>query len=217
MKSARLLDTLCIIAGLSLFGCSSPTTATPGPDTGVAPVDGGVPASDVGSADAPPSDVGNAPADALPSDIGSAPPDAEAAPITGTLGALGAVQPIVSSLVISNSGETLLYLSTAPLSCESLQASRWLGAQPAGSQVLEVVMRGAPTAGQTVQVPPGEVNYAAGGRSSSYEVGATSGSITFTEATAGGVVAGTLRAAYRSGSAIAGSFRAEFCANGQQY
>ena len=68
-------------------------------------------------------------------------------------GTLGAVHPIVSSVVMSNSGETLIYLSTATLTCANVQTSRWLGAQPAGSQVIEIVMRGAPSAGQTVAVP----------------------------------------------------------------
>ncbi len=196
--------------GVALGACaSSPTSSGTPADAGTDIA----PSVDVGTT--PPADTGTTP----PADTGAAPPaDAGAdAPITGTLGTLGAVQPIVSSLVISNSGETLVYLSTAPLSCATLQSSRWLGTQPAGSQVIEVVMRGAPTAAQMVQVPPGEVNYAAGGRSSSYEVGASADTITFTEAAAGGPVAGTLRATYRNGSMIAGSFRAEFCDHGQQY
>lgn len=151
------------------------------------------------------------------SDAGSTSDAGSGAPVTGTLGMLGAVQPIVSSVVISNSGETLVYLSTAPLACTTLQTSRWLGSQPAGSQVIEIVMRGVPSAGQTIQVPPGEVNYAAGGRSSSYEVNAASGTIVFTEAAAMGTVGGTIQATYADGSAISGSFSAVFCANGQNY
>ena len=137
--------------------------------------------------------------------------------LTGTLGALGAVGPIVSSWVISNSGETLIYLSSAQLTCATVQTSRWLGSQPAGSQVVEVVIRGTPTSGQTVNVPTSEVNYAGGGRSSSYEIRAASGRVTFTTAAASSAVQGTLQATYADGSSISGPFHAEFCANGQGY
>ena len=149
--------------------------------------------------------------------INPTPDSGTPAGLAGTLGTLGALQPIVSSWVISNSGETLIYLSTAPLTCATVQTSRWLGTQPAGSQVVEIVMRGAPASGQTVNVPPAEVNYAAGARSSSYEKGASSGHITFTTASASGPVEGTLQAAYSDGSALSGPFKADFCANGQGF
>lgn len=163
-------------------------------------------------------DLGSAP-DAASLDGGNG-PDGNGpvqSALTGTLGKLGPVQPIVSSYVISNSGETLIYLSTATITCQTLQTSRWLGGTQAGSQVVEIVMRGNPSAGQTVNVPPGEVNYAAGGKSSSYEVVATSGSFTFSSAKAMGLVEGSVSATYADGSKIAGTFHAEFCANGQQF
>ena len=127
------------------------------------------------------------------------------------------MQPTVSSVVITNSGETLIYLSSAPLSCASMQVSRWLGSQPVGSQVIELVMSGAATSGRTVNVPPGEANYAAGGKSSSYEKGASSGMIVVSSATTNGPITGTVHANYSDGSTISGSFNAEFCANGQQF
>ncbi|MDB4937569.1 MAG: hypothetical protein JWP87_4541 [Labilithrix sp.] len=136
--------------------------------------------------------------------------------LTGKLGALGDVKPTVSSLWISNSGETLVYMSSAPLTCEQLKTSRWLGAATAGSQVIEIVIRGAPKVGD-VAVPPGEVNFAQGGKSSSYEVNADSGNITFTKAEATGVVEGTLSASYAGGDTVSGSFHADFCAGGQGY
>jgi hypothetical protein len=136
--------------------------------------------------------------------------------LTGKLGALGTVKPTVSSLWISNSGETLVYMSSAPLTCEQLKTSRWLGAATAGSQVIEIVVRGAAKVGD-VAVPPGEVNFAQGGKSSSYEVTADSGSITFTKAEATGVVEGTLTATYAGGDSVSGSFHAEYCAGGQGY
>ncbi len=129
---------------------------------------------------------------------------------------LGAAQPTVSSLVISNSGETLIYLSSAPITCTMLQTSRWLGSATAGSQVVELIIKGDPTV-NTFAVPPGEVNYAPGGKSSANEIGADSGSITFTKAMKAGPVAGSFSAKYADGSEISGTFAAEFCAMGQGY
>jgi hypothetical protein len=176
----------------SLLACSSATTSTP-----MATPDAGTPAEDA------------APAVDASGSSGSS--------VTGTLGALGAAQSIVSSLVIQNSGETLVYLSSAPLPCSAIQASRWLGTLPAGTQVVELVMPGVPTDGQTVKVPPGEVNYAPGGKSSSYEKSSASGSIVWTKGGAGNDVSGTFSATLGTGDKISGSFAATFCANGQQY
>ena len=131
------------------------------------------------------------------------------------LGALGATKPTASSIVISNSGETLIYLSSTPITCADVKVSRWLGSIAADSQVVEIVFKGAPTVGK-IQVPPGEVNYAAGGKSSSYEVVANAGSINLTKAEAMGVVEGSIDATYASGS-VKGSFHAEFCAGGQGF
>lgn len=146
---------------------------------------------------------------------GDAPP-AGTTSLTGTLGMLGAVKPTVSSFVISNSGETLIYMSSAALTCPQIMVSRWLGMATAGSQVVEIVVPGAPKVG-TVQVGPGEVNYAAGGKSSAYEVNAQSGSITFTAAMVNGPVQGTVMATYAGGGNVMGTFSAEFCAGGQGY
>jgi hypothetical protein len=107
-------------------------------------------------------------------------------------------------------------MSTATLTCAQLQTSRWLGAATAGSQVVEIVLSGAPKLG-TIQAPPGEVNYAAGGKSSSYEESADSGSITFTKVEADTVVEGTVDAAYGDGSHLTGNFHATFCAHGQGF
>ena len=191
MKSNVSSFALTSWVGLCLAGCGAP--APTGSDGGA---DAGVDAGMVNN---------------------SNPDSGMPAGLSGTLGMLGALQPIVSSWVIANSGETLIYLSTAPLSCATVQTSRWLGTQPAGSQVVELVMRGTPSGGQTVNVPAGEVNYAAGGRSSSYEKGASSGHITFTTASASGPVEGTVQASYSDGSTISGSFKADFCANGQGF
>ena len=139
--------------------------------------------------------------------------------ITGTIGTLGAVKPIVSAWVISNSGETLIYLSTAPLTCMMMQTmgAGWLPTLPAGSQVIEIVVKGAPMVKTyPVGLLQGEVNYAPGGKSSAYETNATGGSITFTSAMANGPVAGSVMATYAMGS-IMGTFQANFCAMGSQY
>lgn len=144
-----------------------------------------------------------------------APVDPTGTTISGTLGSLGAVQKTVSSFVISNSGETLIYLSSDTLTCADLMVSRWLGATKAGTQVVELVFKGDPKVGD-IEVPPGEVNYAPGGMSSAHEVGADGGLISLTSAQAMGNVAGTFNATYGSDS-IAGTFHATFCANGQGY
>jgi hypothetical protein len=139
--------------------------------------------------------------------------------LTGTLGALGMVKPTVNGWVISNSGETLIYLSSAPLTCMMMQTMGrpWLSSLPAGSQIVEIVVRGTPTVKTyPVGILQGEVNYAEGGKSSSYEVSASSGSITFTQAMAMGPVDGTVMATYPMGN-VMGTFHAEFCAMGSQY
>lgn len=134
--------------------------------------------------------------------------------LSGTLNTLGALQPTVSSLWISNSGETLIYLSSAEITCDELTVSRWLGSTTAGSQVVEIVIKGDPKVGD-YPVPPGEVNYAQGGKSSAYEVNADAGKISFTAADAQ-VVEGTVMATYGSNS-LRGTFHADFCASGQNY
>lgn len=135
--------------------------------------------------------------------------------ITGTLGTLGPAQPTVASFMISNSGETLLYFSSGPLTCQQVTVSRWLGGTQAGSQVVELVLPGAPTVGDH-PVPPAEVNYAPGGMSSSHEVNADSGKITFTAVTPNASATGTFSAKYGS-DMITGTFNATFCANGQGF
>lgn len=150
--------------------------------------------------------------DPVPSDIG---PIASTS-ITGTLGSLGAVQPTASSFVISNSGETLVYLSSGTLTCDQIKVSRWLGSATANSQVIEIVISGAPSTAKTYAVPPSEVNFAQGGKSSATETSADSGSVVFSRADSGGDVEGTLSAAYGSAH-ITGVFHATFCASGQGY
>src|SRR5690349_9094496 len=58
---------------------------------------------------------------------------------TGHLGELGDLKPTVSSFVIENSGEVLVYMSSATLTCPQIQVSRWLGSVEAGAQVVEIV------------------------------------------------------------------------------
>ena len=150
--------------------------------------------------------------DTVPPDIG---PVASTA-LTGTLGSLGAVLPTVSSLMISNSGETLVYLSSAALTCDQLKVSRWLGGATANSQVIELIVSGAPTTTKVYGVPPGEVNFAQGGKSSATETSADSGSISFSRAEAAGDVEGSVTAKYGS-TQISGVFHATFCTGGQGY
>jgi hypothetical protein len=129
------------------------------------------------------------------------------------------VKPTVNAFWVSNSGETLIYLSSAPLTCMMMQTMGlgWLNKVAAGAQVIEIVVKGAPAV-KTYPVGflQGEVNYAPGGMSSSYETTASSGSITFTMATPMGPVEGMVMATYASGN-VMGTFHAEYCANGSQY
>jgi hypothetical protein len=149
----------------------------------------------------------------------SAMPAGSGTSLTGTLGALGAIAPTVSSLVISNSGETLIYMSSAPITCDLLTMSRWLGSVATGSQVVEIVVPSNRASG-TVPVEDGgaEVNYAPGGMSSAYEKTAATGSVTFTNSMPNGVVEGRVTATYASPAGnLSGTFHAEFCAGGQGY
>ena len=140
--------------------------------------------------------------------------------VTGTLGALGAVMPIVSSLFIATGSETIVYMSTAPVTCSMISGrdgSKWLASLPAGSQVVELVVQGAAKVGAASSP---EVNYAPGGMSSAYEKNAASGSgkVSFTRAEAMGVVEGTFSATYANPTGnVSGTFHAEFCADGQEF
>lgn len=136
--------------------------------------------------------------------------------LSGNLGALGPLEPTVSSLYITNSGEVLVYLSSAPITCDQLTVSRWLGQATKGSHVVELVFRGPPAVG-TISIPPGEVNYAAGGRSSASEVVADSGSITIAKVDPPGTIEGNVTSSHPNGAGVSGTFRATFCAGGQGY
>lgn len=199
-----------LVAALAACGTtaasSATTDATAGDDT-AADVAGTDAAADVAPLDSTGSDAAGTDAAADVAGAGTT--------LTGTLGDLGAIKPTVSSLMIANSGETLIYMSSEPITCDMLTVSHWLKSVKAGAQVVEIVIKGDPKV-TTIQVPPGEVNYAAGGKSSSYEVNADSGSITFTKAEAKNVVDGTLSATYGNNS-ISGTFHATFCTGGQGY
>ncbi len=189
LPSALLAATWILAAGCS----SSPTGTATGPTVGGDPRDAG--ASDATTA-----------IDA--SAIGTK--------LSGALGALGAVKPTVSSLWISTLGETLVYFSSAQLTCDQVKKLRWLGTVPAGAQVVELVRAGAPMVGTTA-VPPATVSYAEGGKASSSEISATGGSITFTKAEANGVIEGTFTASFDGGDTLEGTFHAAFCAGGQDF
>ena len=156
---------------------------------------------------------------ALVGGCGPSPPetvfDYSTTSVEGTLGELGPVQPVVSSLMIENSGETLIYLSTASLSCAGLTISRWLGQTPPEAQVIELVLRGTAEVA-TVDVPPNEVNYAKGGRSSAFEVVADSGQIHLVTAKPSELVEGDFDVVYGADE-VKGSFHATFCDGGQGY
>ena len=139
--------------------------------------------------------------------------------LTGTLGALGAVKPVVNGWATTNGLETLIYLSSSPLTCAMMMTKgvKWLASLPAGTQVIEIVVRGTAMVGTTpVGSLQGEVNYAEGSKSSSTEVNAKSGSIMFTKAEAKKVFEGTLMATYPSGN-LMGTFHADWCEGGTEF
>jgi hypothetical protein len=142
--------------------------------------------------------------------------------ITGSLGALGAVKPIMAGWATTNGLETLIYLSSAPLTCEMMMTSgvKWLSKLPAGSQVIEIVL-GQPSSakmyplGTSAAVGGAEVNYAEGSKSSSTEVTGKSGSVTLTKAGAKSVQEGMFEvtAPYMA----SGKFHAEWCEGGSEF
>ena len=136
--------------------------------------------------------------------------------LCGTVGTLGAPQPIVSAFYVSNSGESIVYLSSSPITCETLQTSRWLGGTKAGSQVIELVIKGDPKL-QAFAIPNAEAHYAPGGKSSSYEQDASAGSITFTKADVKKAVAGSFTATFANNDTVTGTFVADYCDGGQEY
>jgi hypothetical protein len=139
--------------------------------------------------------------------------------LTGTLGALGAVKPVMAGWATTNGNETLVYLSSSPLTCAQMMTmgTKWLASLPAGTQVIEVVIRGTAKVGMVpVQPLQGEVNYAEGSKSSSTEVNASSGSINVTKAESKGVIEGTIDATFAMGS-VKGNFHADWCQGGAEY
>lgn len=142
--------------------------------------------------------------------------------ITGTLGALGPAQPVMAGWATTNGLETLVYLSTAPLTCAMMmtQGVKWLSKLPAGSQVIEIVV-GNPSStktymiGQAAALGGGEVNYAEGSKSSSTEVTGKTGKITFTKAGAMAVQEGTIEVT--APQMFSGTFHAEWCQGGTEY
>lgn len=139
--------------------------------------------------------------------------------LTGTLGALGPVQPILAGFAITNGPETLVYLSSAPLTCAQMMMGgiKWLSKLPAKSQVIEIVIPGTASAkSYKVGNLAGEVHYAEGSKSSSTENTASSGTVVFSEASKGGVHEGSVMATFPNGM-LMGMFHAEWCQGGTEF
>jgi hypothetical protein len=138
--------------------------------------------------------------------------------LTGMLGALGDVKPVMAGWATTNGLETLLYLSSSPLTCAMMmtKGTKWLASLPAGTQVIEIVVRGG-AAAQTYPIGMlmGEVNYAEGSKSSSTEVTGKTGSITFTKADAKGVHEGMV--SVTAPFTLSGMFHAQWCEGGTEY
>jgi hypothetical protein len=165
---------------------------------------------------------GGAGSGGAPAGGSAAPASGSAADITGTLGALGPVQPVMNAWATTNGLETLIYLSSAPLTCEMMmtRGTKWLSSLPAKSQVIEIVV-GSPSAAKTYAIGTsaalggGEVNYAEGGKSSSTEVTGKAGTITLTKADAMGAQEGMIQvtAPYMA----SGKFQAKWCQGGTEF
>jgi hypothetical protein len=194
------------------------TSVKPAVDSGVSTTTDSAVAS-VDSGSTTPIDAGGTNADASSADAGSAEAGSTGATsLTGTYGSLGPVKPVVSSLWINTGLETILYLSSAPLTCAEVMTpgGRWLLMVPSDAQVLEIVMRGKAKVG-TLAIPGAEANYAQGSKSSATEKGASSGSLMITKAEATGVIEGSVMATYSGGGSVMGTFHAEYCSGGQEW
>jgi len=148
----------------------TPAQATATVDSGGATAGSGDASGSGGSADAGGND-------------GPAPTPLPGNSLTGTLGTLGSAKPIVAAFTIHNGNQGRVYLSSAPLTCTQIMMAGWLSSAAAGSHVTEIVVARweggiAFSIGAGGQYPEmGEVNYAAGGRSSADEVMAKSGTM----------------------------------------
>ena len=158
------------------------------------------------------------------SNDGPAPTPIPGNSLTGTLGPLGAAKPILSAFTIRMGNQGRVYLSSAPLTCAQMMTAGWLSSAAAGSQVTEIVVQAALTDPFTIGAADGgafklvgEVNYAAGGKSSATEVMAKSGTILVNEVLADGGLRGTIDATFADGSNLTGTFFAQVCAGGQPY
>jgi hypothetical protein len=139
--------------------------------------------------------------------------------LTGTLGALGPAKPFVAAFAITNGPETLIYLSSAPLTCAQMMMGgvKWLSTLPAGSQVIEIVIPGMASAkSYMVGSFAAEVHYAEGSKSSSTEATASTGTVTFTKAAPNMVHEGMVTATFPMGM-LMGTFHAEWCTGGTEF
>jgi hypothetical protein len=143
--------------------------------------------------------------------------------LTGTVGALGPAKPVVNGWATTNGLETLIYLSSSPLTCAMMmtQGTKWLSTLPAGTQVFEIVVGASPAAqtymlgGAPAAFGGGEVNYAEGSMSSSTEVTGTAGSVTLTKTTPMGAQDGMI--SVTAPFMVSGTFHAEWCQGGTEY
>jgi len=122
----------------------------------------------------------------------------------------------------TNGLETLVYLSTGPLTCAMMmtQGVKWLSKLPAKSQVIEIVT-GTPSSakvyniGTAAALGGGEVNYAEGSKSSSTEVTGKAGKVTITKGGAMAAQEGMIEVT--APFMASGTFRAEWCQGGTEY
>jgi hypothetical protein len=140
------------------------------------------------------------------------------------MGSVGSatLRPIKAAWVIAHpdvATETITYLLSDSIACNTISTSGWLPTIAAGTQVLELVVNGSLTSGTANVGTPGflggaEVNYGVGGAASGSLTSASSGSITIVSKTTNGPLDGQVNAIV-SGGMVSGAFHAEYCATGQ--
>jgi hypothetical protein len=142
--------------------------------------------------------------------------------LTGMLGLLGPVKPVMVGWATNNGNENLIYLSTAPLTCAMMQTmgTKWLASLPAGTQVIEIVTNNIYIGVGSFDIgfPTGEVNYAEGSKSSSTEVQGTSGppgGLVYTKVIPQMVYEGTVNVT--APFTLSGSFHADWCQGASEY
>jgi hypothetical protein len=141
---------------------------------------------------------------------------APSGPLTGSFPPLSFAS-VQSAWVIGRSdeyGATTVYMIDAALSCDEVSSFAWLTSLPDEVQVIELMFASSASTG--VRSSDIVVSYAHGGMYSFMKTPASMRTLTLSQNSSAGAVAGRLDAAFPSGS-VSGDFRAEYCATGTSF